>query len=79
MISVPRPCRHTIKEQERRYNPNGRPSEPSSVVALTPLLPRYMYRGMTRVSDKIYTEENLLYHYNSPKFTVGIKVVLTFD
>lgn len=34
---------------------------------------------MTEVSDKIYTEENLLYHYNSPKFTVGIKVVLTFD
>ena len=34
---------------------------------------------MTEVSDKIYTEENPLYHYNGPKFTVGIKVVLTFS
>lgn len=34
---------------------------------------------MTRVSDKIYTRENLLYRYNSPKFTIGIKVVLTFE
>ena len=67
-----------IKKQERRYNPYGRPREPSPVVALTPLPPRYTYRGMTRVSDKIYTRENLLYRYNSREFTVGIKVVLTF-
>lgn len=66
------------KKQERRYNPYGRPREPSPVVALTPLLPRQFYRGITEVSDKIYTRENLLYRYNSREFTVGTKVVLTF-
>ena len=45
---VPRTLRDTIKKQERRYNPNGRPSEPSSVVALTPLLPRQLVPGHNR-------------------------------
>ena len=45
---VPRTLQDTIKKQERRYNPYGRPREPSPVVALTPLLPRQLVPGHNR-------------------------------
>lgn len=45
----------------------------STVVALTPLPPRYTYRGMTRVSDKIYTVHETCYLYNSREFTERYK------
>lgn len=44
----PRPLTLGNKKQERRYNPYGRPREPSPVVALTPLLPRHELPGHNR-------------------------------
>lgn len=43
-------------------------------LSLRPCTPTAEAAGIARVSDKIYTSQNLLYCYNSRKFVSGIKV-----
>ena len=67
------------KNTGRRYSPNDRPREPFSVnCPYARARPRLKAAGMTRVSDKFYTEKTYR-KCDSREFIVGIKrFVLTF-